>query len=478
MYEGVLNMYTCANQIIMLNHCFVQCNRRVELRNDNMAACNLSKLWAGSRSAVVASSLLAARNWMNGMKQFHTHPGLLGVVRKLEVATDRKTLSLEFQDHAPLTYHAVWLKQACHCPKCRDPYSNQIKVLPETLLGSYTLLEARIEGEHLAVSWLEDDDKAHKGVLPLQWLKDNAYGEEVLRKQSQDARPKALRGGSAMSTFDFNDVMKSKEKRLDWLVRLVEDGVSVVKRAPCESGTVLEVAKNIHHIQPTLYDFMFDVVVIQEEKKVQNLAYAPKPLPFHTDAPYYESRPGIQFLHCLKRDECVQGGDNVLIDLLVAAEEFRSLHPEDFKVLSEVPTTFYRIHYQTDRPQHYFRQRPLFSLGFNGEVVAVFWAPEIEGVLNAPHHLVEPYYIARWKFSNFLKDYPNKLVHLLKPGDVLCFNNHRMVHSRKDFSLNGGERHLQGCYVNIDDFRSEVLTGCVAGGRPLPLVRVGNQDYV
>ena len=443
-----------------------------------MAACTVSKIWAGRCRAMMVPPFAAVHGWMNGMRQFHTHTGLRGAVRSLEVATDRKTVSLEFQDHASRTYHAVWLKQACHCPKCRDPYSNQIKVLPETLLGSYTVSEARIEGEQLAVSWSEDEDKAHKGVFPLQWLKDNAYGEEILRKQALDARPKSLRSGTDISTFDFSDVMGSKEKRLDWLVRLLEDGVSVVKRTPCESGTILDLAKNIHHIQATLYDIMFDVVIIQEENKVRNLAYAPKPLPFHTDAPYYESRPGIQFLHCLKRDECVQGGDNVLIDLLVAAEEFRYHHPEDFKILAQVPTTFYRIHYQTDRPQHYFRHRPLFSLGYNGEVVGAFWAPEIEGVLNAPHHLVEPYYEARWKFSNFLKEYPKKLAYLLKPGDVLCFNNHRMVHSRKEFSLNGGERHLQGCYVNLDDFRSEVLAGCAASGRPLPLTRLGNQDYV
>ena len=435
------------------------------------------KLCAGGCTAVVGPSL-SGRCWKNGLKQFHTHRGLRGVVRSLEIATDKKSLSLEFQDHVPCTYHAVWLKQACHCPKCRDPYSNQIKVLPETLLGSYTLSEARIVGEHLAVSWFEDDDKMHKGVFPLQWLKDNAYGEEVLRKQSQDARPKSLRDGRDISTFDFSGVMESKEKRLDWLVRLLEDGVSIVKRTPCESGTVLKLAKNIHHIQPTLYDIMFDVVIIHEEKMVKNLAYAPKSLPFHTDAPFYQSRPGIQFLRCLKRDECVQGGDNVLIDLLVAADDFRNHHLDDFKVLSQVHTTFYRIHYQTDRAQHYVRQRPLFSLGYNGEVVDAVWAPEIEGVLNAPHHLVEPYYKARWKFANFLKDYPTKLVHLLTPGDVLCFNNHRMLHSRKEFSLNGGERHLQGCYVNLDDFRSEVVSGCAVVGRPLPLTRVGNQNYV
>ena len=35
------------------------------------------------------------------------------------------------------------------------------------------------------------------------------------------------------------------------------------------------------------------------------------------------------------------------------------------------------------------------------------------------------------------------MVHRLRPGDALCFNNRRMAHSRNAFQLNGGERHLR-----------------------------------
>lgn len=34
----------------------------------------------------------------------------------------------------------------------------------------------------------------------------------------------------------------------------------------------------------------------------------------------------------------------------------------------------------------------------------------------------------------------------LKPGDLLAFNNRRILHGRKEFELNGGVRYLQ---VNI-----------------------------
>ena len=37
----------------------------------------------------------------------------------------------------------------------------------------------------------------------------------------------------------------------------------------------------------------------------------------------------------------------------------------------------------------------------------------------------------------------------LQPGDMVVFNNRRMVHGRKNFQLNGGSRHLQVCVWGI-----------------------------
>jgi alpha-ketoglutarate-dependent taurine dioxygenase len=37
----------------------------------------------------------------------------------------------------------------------------------------------------------------------------------------------------------------------------------------------------------------------------------------------------------------------------------------------------------------------------------------------------------------------------MKPGQVICFNNRRILHGRNEFVLNGGVRHLQGYYDKI-----------------------------
>ena len=38
----------------------------------------------------------------------------------------------------------------------------------------------------------------------------------------------------------------------------------------------------------------------------------------------------------------------------------------------------------------------------------------------------------------------------LQPGDVMMFDNHRLLHGRTAYDSNEGMRHLQGCYLEFD----------------------------
>ena len=70
------------------------------------------------------------------------------------------------------------------------------------------------------------------------------------------------------------------------------------------------------------------------------------------------------------------------------------------------------------------------------------------------------------------------------PGDMVCFNQRRMLHGRTAFSLSdatNATRHFQGCYVNIDDYLSKlrVLMVQLRGKTvvPDPTTHAGNGDY-
>ena len=71
-------------------------------------------------------------------------------------------------------------------------------------------------------------------------------------------------------------------------------------------------------------------------------------------------------------------------------------------------------------------------------MVALHWAPMFEGPLLAPEADVAPYYAAYSALARFLADaedagrWTTRL--RLRPGDVLCFNNRRMLHGRAAFA--------------------------------------------
>lgn len=82
-----------------------------------------------------------------------------------------------------------------------------------------------------------------------------------------------------------------------WLRHIVLYGLVIVKNVPTEKNMIKNLAELIAPVQSTIYDQLFDVKV---DKNPINIAYSSVALEFHMDLMYYESAPGIQFLHCLR----------------------------------------------------------------------------------------------------------------------------------------------------------------------------------
>ena len=44
----------------------------------------------------------------------------------------------------------------------------------------------------------------------------------------------------------------------------------------------------------------------------------------------------------------------------------------------------------------------------------------------------------------------------LEPGDLMIMDNYRTLHGRTAYSMDTGERHLQGCYIDHDSAESKM----------------------
>ncbi|KAL7510387.1 hypothetical protein ACHAXN_007317 [Cyclotella atomus] len=227
-----------------------------------------------------------------------------------------------------------------------------------------------------------------------------------------------------------------------------------------------------------LYGNIFHVR--EGEANSKNVAYTSVALCPHQDLAYYESPPGIQLLHCVGMGKGVLGGESTLIDAMAAAYQLRELRPESFEVLVKCPATFVKQRdgaCMTYRRPHIVLAEEGYSRDnnkniFDREIVAVHWSPPFEGPVLLPPDDVDRYYQAYADFeqmvdnalrssegSEDLSQYANDYTweRKLSPGEILVFNNRRMLHGRRGFSLQPchtieeSQRHLVGCYTNIDD---------------------------
>ncbi|PVD25636.1 hypothetical protein C0Q70_13295 [Pomacea canaliculata] len=281
--------------------------------------------------------------------------------------------------------------------------------------------------------------------------------------------------------IQYDDFKNSSYGVYRWLKQVNESGICLMTGVPAEDDMVHKVAEHIGPISSTIYGKTFDVV---STPKPINVAYSSVALDFHMDLIYYESPPGIQFLHCLRFDDCVAGGESRFQDLFHTAERFRRNSSKHFEILTRIPATFQKIHYS-----RYHLAFVLFNLVFQKtsvilylflnlfQIVGVNWSPSFEGPLATEEENVEPFYAAYEAFAKAIKNSTNILEYRLQPGDLISFNNRRILHARNGFELNGGMRHLKGCYVNIDHFKSQVQVFSRLSGDGQPPKRVGNQDW-
>ena len=70
-----------------------------------------------------------------------------------------------------------------------------------------------------------------------------------------------------------------------------------------------------------------------------------------------------------------------------------------------------------------------------------------------PDNEVADAYAALRRFHQLADDARFELTFRLCPGDIMCFDNRRILHGRKAFS-GSGKRHLQGIYIDRDEIQS------------------------
>ena len=230
-----------------------------------------------------------------------------------------------------------------------------------------------------------------------------------------------------------------------WLESFLTFGFIILEGVPTEPGMVLKVGAQFGFTRETNFGALFDV---RSTPNANDLAYTSIALDPHTDNPYRTPVPGIQLLHCLVNE--TSGGLSTLVDGFAVARSLRTREPEAFRILSTTPVRFRYIDVDTELTA----SAPPIELDVTGELKAIHFSPRLDFVPLFPRAQLEAYYRARRSFDHRLRAPDFEIRFLLRDGDLVMFDNCRLLHGRTGFDPAEGLRHLQGCYIDIDGPRS------------------------
>ncbi|XP_047487532.1 gamma-butyrobetaine dioxygenase-like [Penaeus chinensis] len=418
-------------------------------------AANVNNGWQRSERKVCIET--SKRNFIN---QFRLASTSSAAARKAEVPVaaaepDGKAamLKIHWGDCKTDIYPFIWLRDNCQCPQCFDSSTLSRKILLQDLSRDVhpTAVEVTKDGQGVALNWSD----GHSSVFSASWLLRRAFNSSSRGQRLQDIKLKKILWNSEkikdLPQAKFSDLLANDVALLKFLQEVEQLGLCIVKEAPARSGELERLTKRIGHFKRTHYGLTFSVKV---KAKANNLAYTEKSLNLHTDQPYLESKPGVQLLHCISQCEG-RGGDNLLVDSFHVAERLREMHPVKFKLLTDTLVDFYDIGVENGTDFHVINQEPTIKLDMSGEIKTV----SFNNMVRDSHFGCQPeqtmaWYDAMMSYHDLLADPQYAITYKMLEGDIIVFDNNRVLHGRKGFQMTGGERHLEGCYWDWDEVRS------------------------
>ncbi|KJZ15910.1 gamma-butyrobetaine dioxygenase [Marinomonas sp. S3726] len=364
----------------------------------------------------------------------------------LNVQLGNESLLITWDNGHESEYHYLWLRDNCHCSECIATLTREqvfeICDVPETIKPQEAYLS---DDNRLVIKW---DHADHISQYHPGWLFSHCYSDSALKAKQWHAKvwdKETIH--QELPTNTCVNIMQSDQHLLTWLKDLRDYGIALIKSVEREPNTLIKVANRISFIRETNFGTIFNV---QAKADANSTAYTDLRLPLHTDLPTRELQPGLQFLHCLVNDAA--GGESILVDGFKIAEHMREHYPEEFESLSSIPMAFYN----KDKHSDYRFRGTAIVLDEKKQVIEVRLANFLRGPIDVPGHQTIALYKAYSCFIRLTREERFQFFHRLNSGDLIVFDNRRVLHARNAFDLKTGSRHLQGCYVDRDELLSRI----------------------
>jgi gamma-butyrobetaine dioxygenase len=324
-----------------------------------------------------------------------------------------------------------------------EPSSRESMLEPRDLPQPDDLLGARVDDVGaLVLDWRDGRTvRIHPG-----WLRFVADGN--LRPWC--GLPPSERWTTAdfdeLPTLDADAVLDDESAFETWLTHLVRYGVCRLESSPTDPDFLAELIGRVGPIRDTNFGPIWSV---QAKVAPDSTANTGLDLGQHTDLPTREVPPGYQFLHCI--ENTVAGGWSRLSDGWAVADAIRVEHPDAYDALTTLDWLF--MNRAADAEHRWVG--PIIDHGSAHQPLTLrAFYPVRSAPLMAEEDIPRAYESLR-VFAEVARDPRFQISAAFRPGDLVGFDNRRVLHGRDAFE-GAGTRHLRGCYADHDDIHSRL----------------------
>lgn len=354
-----------------------------------------------------------------------------------------KAVILHWNDDQQSTLHPVWLRENCCCELCLNPITREhlLDLRDVSLDIRPSAVEVDAEGA-LVVTWSGDQ---HRSRYNPDWL----YAHSTEQRSQRDDQMRLWSAADLCEppSLDAIDGIVTDELLYEALLTILRHGMVRLRGLPTDTDQVETLALRIGPIRETHFNRIFDVISKADSDTLANTSHY---LAAHTDIPTRESPPGIQILHC--RIAEAKGGHSTLTDGFKVANDIKQQFPAYYKTLTSVKW----CHANRAGPTDYRWSAPIIGLDDQGELLEVRLLPFSRAPLQADYKDMDGIYAALVCFLGLVNSSDYQIRFPLQAGDVIMFDNRRVLHGRGEFYPKTGDRALRGTYVERDDVMSTI----------------------
>lgn len=346
-------------------------------------------------------------------------------------------LNVEWQSGETSEFSYFWLRDNARDPVSFDSQSHQRELFT-------AMVPADIRPEHLQLS--ADGDSFH-----IKWPDLDTIAEYASGFLSMYRQPATVTVVPAPTLWDANS-LTDDTIRIEFAEATRDDGNAVLLKilaaygfalitdCPCEQQSVAKIANNIGYIRETIFGGLWE---FEANASMADSAYTPKELRPHTDSTYSLDAPGLQLLLCLSYDAI--GGESVMVDGFAVADQLRQDDAALYDAISRIDVTGI---YKGDGTI-LEASRPILRHDNDGQLVQVTFNNYDRKTVRLAEPDMRHLYSGIRYLDRLYNDPAYQWRHQLKPGQMLIFDNWRILHGRGAFQ---GKRKMAGAYLNREDY--------------------------